>query len=157
MDSNLTQRRIGNMGIAAIMLISSLTVMVGNAITPALPELGRVYGLGSYASWLVTAPALGVVATAILFGKLIDKKGPYWVALIGLLFYGICGVAGAYMPNVAAKSEIYDTDHYIYRTISNHVDGLCFGLSLVPYGPCGKLVHFLWYFSGNLYNYDRWF
>lgn len=90
------------MGIAAIMLISSLTVMVGNAITPALPELGRVYGLGSYASWLVTAPALGVVATAILFGKLIDKKGPYWVALIGLLFYGICGVAGAYMPNAAA-------------------------------------------------------
>lgn len=27
------------------MLISSLTVMVGNAITPALPELGSVYGL----------------------------------------------------------------------------------------------------------------
>ena len=71
-----TQKKIGKIGIAAIMLMSSLTVMVGNAITPAIPEIGRVYNLGSFASWLVTAPALGVVATAIFFGKLIDKKGP---------------------------------------------------------------------------------
>lgn len=34
-----------------------------------------------------------------LFGKLIDKKGPYPVALFGLLFYGVFGVLGAYMPN----------------------------------------------------------
>ncbi|MCQ4636903.1 MFS transporter [Anaerovorax odorimutans] len=102
MTQERLQKNIGNMGIAAIMLISSLTVMVGNAITPALPELGKVYGLGNYASWLVTAPALGVVATAILFGRLIDKKGPYWVALFGLLFYGLFGVCGAYMPNAAA-------------------------------------------------------
>lgn len=96
------KKQIGTAGIAAIMLMSSLTVMVGNAITPALPELGEVYGLGSYASWLVTAPALGVVATAILFGRLIDKKGPYWIALLGLLFYGVFGMAGAFMPNAAA-------------------------------------------------------
>lgn len=93
------EKTLGKLGIAAIMLASSLTVMVGNAITPALPELGDVYHLGSYASWLVTAPALGVVATAVLFGKLIDKKGPYPVAVIGLLLYGILGVVGAYMPN----------------------------------------------------------
>lgn len=102
MENNHTKRKMGNAGIAAIMLTSSLTVMVGNAITPALPELGQVYGLGNYASWLVTAPALGVVATAILFGKLIDKKGPYIVAFLGLLFYGVLGIAGAYMPTAAA-------------------------------------------------------
>ncbi|MCI8647387.1 MAG: hypothetical protein HFE76_11525 [Firmicutes bacterium] len=44
------KKQMGKAGIAAIMLMSSLTVMVGNAITPALPELGEVYGLGSYAS-----------------------------------------------------------------------------------------------------------
>lgn len=44
------KRNIGKAGIAAIMLMSSLTVMVGNAITPALPELGEVFGLGSFAS-----------------------------------------------------------------------------------------------------------
>lgn len=95
-------KKIGIPGILAIMLASSLTVMVGNAITPALPELGEVYGLGNYASWLVTAPALGVTATALLFGKLIDKKGPYYTAFLGLLFYGVFGVAGAFMPDAAA-------------------------------------------------------
>lgn len=94
------QKNIGKFGIAAIMLMSSLTVMVGNAITPAIPEIGRVYNLGSFASWLVTAPALGVVVYAIFVGKLIDKKGPYVVAFGGLLCYGILGVLGAFMPNV---------------------------------------------------------
>ena len=94
------QKNIGKIGIAAIMLMSSLTVMVGNAITPAIPEIGEVYNMGSFASWLVTAPALGVVVTAILFGKLIDKKGPYIIALGGLLCYGVFGVMGAFMPNV---------------------------------------------------------
>ena len=93
------KREIGKPGIAAIMLMSSLTVMVGNAITPALPELGEVFGLGSFASWLVTAPALGVVVTSIFFGRLIDRTGPYKVAVLGLLFYGITGVLGAFMPN----------------------------------------------------------
>lgn len=95
-------KQIGLPGVLAIMLASSLTVMVGNAITPALPELGEVYGLGNYASWLVTAPALGVTATALLFGKLIDRKGPYYTAFLGLLFYGVFGVAGAFMPNAVA-------------------------------------------------------
>lgn len=98
----MENKQIGKLGVAAMMLASSLTVMVGNAITPALPEIGNVYGLGNYASWLVTAPALGVVATAVLFGKLIDKKGPYGAAFLGLLFYGIFGVAGAFMPNAAS-------------------------------------------------------
>lgn len=70
MKSN--ERKIGNAGIAAIMLMSSLTVMVGNAITPALPELGEVFGLGNFASWLVTAPALGVVVTSMFFGQFLS-------------------------------------------------------------------------------------
>lgn len=97
MNNNANQIRTA--GIIAIMLISSLTVMVGTAITPALPELGRIYQLGNYASWLVTAPALGVVVTTVLVGKLIDKIGPYKIAFIGLLCYGSFGIAGAYMPN----------------------------------------------------------
>ncbi len=87
-------------GIAALMLMSSLTVMVGTAITPAVAELGRVYQLGNYASWLITTPALGVVATTVLFGRMIDKRGPYWLAFAGLFCYGLFGIAGAFMPNV---------------------------------------------------------
>lgn len=90
------------MGIAVLLLISSLTVMVGTAVTPAVAELGRVYNLGNYASWLITTPALGVVLTTVFFGRLIDRKGPYWIAFFGLLCYGLFGVAGAYMPNVVS-------------------------------------------------------
>ena len=86
LNKQVNKQQIGKAGIAAIMLLSSLTVMVGTALTPALPALGEVYHLGNYVSWLVTAPALGVVATAIFFGWLIDKKGPYAVAVIGIFF-----------------------------------------------------------------------
>ena len=96
------QKKISTLGIAAILLMSSLTVMVGTAVTPAVAELGRVYQLGNYASWLITTPALGVVITTVLFGRIIDKKGPYWVAFIGLLCYGAFGIAGSFMPNVVA-------------------------------------------------------
>ena len=54
MNNNANQ--IKTTGIIAIMLISSLTVMVGTAITPALPELGRIYQLGNYASCQHTPP-----------------------------------------------------------------------------------------------------
>ncbi|MCI8814488.1 MAG: MFS transporter [Lachnospiraceae bacterium] len=94
------QEKLSKFGVAAILLMSSLTVMVGTAVTPAVADLGRVYNLGNYASWLITTPALGVVLTTILLGRIIDKKGPYWVAFMGLLCYGAFGVAGAYMPNV---------------------------------------------------------
>lgn len=100
-QKQFTQKKLSPLGIAAILLMSSLTVMVGTALTPAAAELGRVYNLGNYASWLITTPALGVVITTILLGRIIDKKGPYWVAFLGLLCYGAFGVAGAYMPNVA--------------------------------------------------------
>ena len=86
-------KQIGLPGVMAIMLASSLTVMVGNAITPALPELGEVYGLGNYASWLVTAPALGVTATALLFGKLIDgfsRSSVLWRVRCSGSFYAKC-------------------------------------------------------------------
>lgn len=101
LNKQVNKHQIGKAGIAAIMLLSSLTVMVGTALTPALPALGEVYHLGNYVSWLVTAPALGVVATAIFFGWLIDQKGPYTVAVIGIFFYGLLGVIGGYMPNAA--------------------------------------------------------
>ena len=99
-QQSLDQKKLSTLGIAAILLMSSLTVMVGTAVTPAVAELCRVYQLGNYASWLITTPALGVVITTVLFGRIIDKKGPYWVAFIGLLCYGAFGIAGSLMPNV---------------------------------------------------------
>lgn len=83
-----------------IMLASSLTIMVGSAVTPALPELSHVYGIPlKFSNLLVTMPALGVFIAAFFAGKLIDKKGSYFVCKWGLLFYGILGISGFLMPN----------------------------------------------------------
>lgn len=92
------QPRLSVWGLIAIMLASSMTIMVGSAITPAVPAIGEQFGLGSISSWLVTMPALGVVASALVFGKLIDRKGPYIVCVTGLLLYGILGFSGFLMP-----------------------------------------------------------
>ena len=54
-------------------------------------EPSEAFERGTYSStsfWLITTPALGVVITTVLFGRVIDKKGPYWVAFLGLLCYG---------------------------------------------------------------------
>lgn len=89
------------MGICAIMLASSLTIMVGSAITSALPDLAVRYHIPvSMSSWLVTVPALGVVASAFLFGKLIDRKGARFTCSVGLLCYGLLGMLGILMPDV---------------------------------------------------------
>lgn len=87
------------MGVCAIMLASSLTIMVGSAITSALPDLAVAFDLPpQMAGWLVTMPALGVVVTALAFGRLIDRKGARIVCTVGLVCYGVFGMAGILMP-----------------------------------------------------------
>ena len=82
------------------MIASALTIMVGCAIVPAMPLIGKYYNLGENAGWLVTMPALGVVAFSILSGKIIGKIGSYKAMIIGLIAYGTLGFLGSVMPNV---------------------------------------------------------
>lgn len=86
-------------GVVAIMLASTATIMVGSAITPAVPAIGAQFGLGDAAGWLVTMPALGVVASALLFGRLISRLGAYKVCAIFLPLYALLGLTGFLMPN----------------------------------------------------------
>lgn len=90
-------------GTAGILLASSLTIMVGSALTPALPEIGNHFGLAQYAGWLITTPSLGVVIGALFCGNIIKKASTRTVCLIGLLYYGLLGVVGCFMPSVAAE------------------------------------------------------
>ena len=90
--------RITLPGIIALLLASSLTIMVGCAITPALPAIGQHYGMGRFSGWLVTTPALGVIVHALLLGRLTDRIGPWKTAIAGLSAYGILGIAGPLMP-----------------------------------------------------------
>lgn len=85
-------------GVLAVMLASTATIMVGSAITPAVPAIGAAYGLGDGAAWLVTLPAVGVVVSALPLSRLIARWGPYRVCALFLPLYALLGLAGPWMP-----------------------------------------------------------
>ncbi|WP_273129450.1 MFS transporter [Bacillus weihaiensis] len=90
---------ISKLGVFALMLAASLTIMVGSAITPALLEISTHYGVTNQATWLTTLPALGVVLFAPFAGKLIHKIGNYKAICIGLLLYGAIGISAIWIDN----------------------------------------------------------
>ena len=86
MTKDIQKKTLSLMGICAIMLTSSLTIMVGSAITSALPDLALEFNIPVFLSgWLVTVPVFGVILTALFFGRLIDRHGARMVCSIGLL------------------------------------------------------------------------
>ena len=93
-------------GLVGIMLASSLTIMVGCALVPALPEIGAHFQVGNYAGWLVTMPALGVVLGAVPCSRVLNKIGAYKTCAAGLILYGLLGIGGFVMPG--AISEFAD-------------------------------------------------
>lgn len=86
-------------GVFALLLTSSLTIMVGTVIAPSLTEISKHLGFLNRPGWLITLPSLGVVLFAPLAGKLIDRKGPYVMMLWGLVPYAAVGVLGAALSN----------------------------------------------------------
>jgi len=84
---------LGRMGAFTLLLAASLTIMVGSVISPALPTIGRHLGFDHSSSWLVTIPSLGVVVFGMLAGRFIDQVGAYRAMIVGLLLYGLTGIA----------------------------------------------------------------
>ncbi len=78
-----------------LLAVASLTIMVGTVVAPGLAIISSALGVSGHASWLVTLPALGVILFAPLAGKLIDHVGAYASLQMGLVSYGLLGMAGA--------------------------------------------------------------
>ncbi|RBL90944.1 MFS transporter [Chitinophaga flava] len=92
-------KKLSGMGRLALLLSSSLTIMVGTAIAPSLTEISKHLGFAKSPGWLITLPSLGVVLFAPFVGKLIDQKGPYVIMLWGLIPYAVLGTIGAVLRN----------------------------------------------------------
>lgn len=90
---------ISKTAIFALLLTSSLTIMVGTVIAPSLTEIALHLGFRQNPGWLITLPSLGVVLFAPLAGRLIDRKGPYTTILWGLIPYAVFGLTGAFLNN----------------------------------------------------------
>jgi MFS family permease len=81
-----------------LLLVSTLPVMTGAALSPALPNLEVVYQHWSDATfwvqWSLTTPAMFTAIGAPLAGVLVDRVGRRPILLGALGLFGMSGVAG---------------------------------------------------------------
>lgn len=104
-----------SVAIAVLLAASSLTVMAGATIAPALPamarhfeqraiELGGTPADGSNIEFLIrlalTGPGLFTAIVSLLAGPIIDRFGRVPVLLAGLVLYLLAGTSGLYVQNL---------------------------------------------------------
>ena len=87
-----------------LLLGSTLTVMAGAIIAPALPEISNVYSHLPRAELLskliLTMPALFIALLGPVAGYFVDRSGRRKVLLFSLFFYALSGTTGAYFSNI---------------------------------------------------------
>ncbi|MBE9029211.1 MFS transporter [filamentous cyanobacterium LEGE 11480] len=83
-----------------LLLTSSMTVMAGATIAPALPKIQEFFAIPADSpeaikvKLLLTIPALFTAIGGILSGIIIDRLGRKWPLVIAVLVYGIAGCSG---------------------------------------------------------------
>ena len=92
-------KNISNFGIFTLLLVSSLTIMVGTVIAPALSGIVKNLDFNYSPGLLITLPSLGVVVFAPIIGKLVSKVGAFKILCFGLVPYALLGVVGAFIAN----------------------------------------------------------
>lgn len=89
---------------ATLLLGSTLTVMAGAIVAPALPQISREFAHVPNAELLsklvLTIPALFMAILAPIAGYFIDKSGRKMVLLISLVAYAIAGTSGLYLNSL---------------------------------------------------------
>lgn len=89
-----------------LLLVSSLTVMSGATIAPALPVmLGHFSDVRNGELWVrlvLTVPALFILFLAPLAGMLVDRWGRKKLLLPAMVLYGIAGSSGLYLDSLGA-------------------------------------------------------
>lgn len=92
-------KNISKISITTILLVSSLTIMVGSVIAPALPSIVANLNFKYTPGLLVTLPSLGVVIFSPIVGRLINKIGAFKLLCWGLIPYALLGFIGFYLKN----------------------------------------------------------
>lgn len=90
----------------ALLLCSSLTVMSGAIIAPALPLIAEDFKELPHVEFLsrlvITMPALAIALTGMLSGILADRIGRRPLLLGALALYAIAGTSGLYLSDLYA-------------------------------------------------------
>lgn len=85
---------------ATLLIGSTLTVMAGAIVAPALPQISREFsdvpGIELLSRLVLTLPALFMGILAPLAGYLTDRAGRKKVLLFSLILYAVAGTTGLY-------------------------------------------------------------
>jgi MFS family permease len=88
----------------ALLMAATLTVMANATISPALPELQRLFADDPHAALLtrllVPAPSLSIALLAPLAGLAVDRFGRRFLLITGILLFVVSGSAGLYLPDL---------------------------------------------------------
>ncbi|MFM2431688.1 MAG: hypothetical protein RLZZ511_2901 [Cyanobacteriota bacterium] len=93
-----------------LLLCSSLTVMAGATVSPALPAMKEQFE-GAIADpdlhttlvkLIITLPALFIVIGSPIAGMIVDRFGRKSLLLISAILYGLAGSSGLYLENLTA-------------------------------------------------------
>jgi MFS family permease len=89
---------------ATLMAISTLTVMAGATIAPALPQMQAHFATVAGADYLVrlalTLPALFIAIGAPIAGLIIDRMGRKPLLILSLVLYGLAGSSGFFLASL---------------------------------------------------------
>jgi MFS family permease len=93
-----------------LLMASSLTVMAGATVSPALPAMKQQFE-GAIADpdlrttlvkLVITLPALFIVIGSPIAGIIVDRFGRKSLLLISAILYGLAGSSGLYLENLTA-------------------------------------------------------
>lgn len=86
-----------------LLLVSTMTVMAGATIAPALPAMEKAFGSIAHAEFLVkmvlAVPGLMIALGAPLVGLLLDRWQKKKLLVGAIIAYGITGVAGYFLEH----------------------------------------------------------
>ncbi len=89
---------------ATLLLGTTLTVMAGAIVAPALPQISKQFSdvpsIELLSRLILTLPALFMAILAPVAGYFIDKTGRKNVLLISLVLYAVAGTSGLYLNNL---------------------------------------------------------
>lgn len=91
---------------ATLLLVSSLTVMAGATIAPALPSMQGYFSEVQHAGFLIrlvlTLPALFIVLTGPFVGWFLDRNGRLPLLIPAMIVYALAGSSGLYLDSLGA-------------------------------------------------------
>lgn len=89
-----------------LLLASSMTVMAGATISPALPSMAKAFSTTANVSLLIplvlTMPALFIALCGAASGAIVDKWGRKKLLLLSLALYGVAGTSGFFLNSLSA-------------------------------------------------------